>query len=524
MKKSVLMRRQPSAVSKKGTLANSRKSASKKMRKPAEAKVAKKKGKKVAAPAKIMSASERLAKVYSKHIDSVDKTLMLDSSFAKQPQISSGLLALDLSTSMMKPGFHVYVGAEASAKSTGAMTALGSALKSPIPMRKYYDAEQAIDRKYTGGILRVPSLSSVFGQRDKQGRWIIPPQCRYHSSNILETVFRSIHRSIAMFPDKVFNEQDGNWYLVFGRSKPEIAMIKDLELSNALNKNMYQQTGKYWANIGPDDDSPQGFVAIDSLPSLVPKDLDEEEISDKSAAIFARKIGPMLALVRGKLRSKGVILLAVNQLRDNPRPGPGQLPFYEPGGNAIKFASDVRTMFGSRVPQDNFPRYEKNKGLCAEPSVEFEGRIDKYAFKAMRNLKNKTGEPFRDTHARVWISDGNNRARGFDLVYDTYKFLSMTGLIQGNIHDKRKPFRVNIPKIADGDFTWTSFKTLVLAETEQSRSLMSKAIELGAPRFLLRKACIEMLKNGKAEQLYTMASVKKAQAAPEVDLEADEDD
>lgn len=470
-----------------------------------------------------ISVVDARALVYSRRVDKIDKDLGLSTSLNRQPRMSTGLLAFDqLLGSGFVPGFSMVFGAEASAKSTASMTALGSCIRTNIPVRKYFDAEGAVDRRYTGNILRTDSFDDVFGSRSRTGEWIKPPLCRYHDTNIIQEVFRDIHRIAKFMPDKVFRPEigdNGEWFLVFERTKEQVALLKDLKLTPS--KSLYQKTGKYWCSVG-DDDAPQAAIFIDSIPSLIPQEIDEESMSDKARAIEARFLSQYMKLVRGDLRPKAIVLLAVNQLRSNPNPQPGSMDWYEPGGNTIKFASDTRTMFTSRVPMDNFPRFKDNKGLCEEPSLEYPGGTDLYAFKGMTNYKNKYGTPGRKSAGRVWIKDGNGAPRGFDLVYDTYKFLDTCGVIHGPIHDSRRRFKIDLKPVRDVEWSWPMFKASILSHDGGNRAVKAKAQELGAPKFDLRKFCQKLIETGRSEELMTKAAVAARQKASTVDLEADD--
>ena len=441
--------------------------------------------------------------VYGRRVDAIDKKLGLYGSLTKQPVVSTGLLSIDsVLGAGLHPGFHVYFGAEASAKSTACMTALGSALLT-VPVLKYFDAEGAIDRRYTGNILRTDSWGDVFGDMGRNG-WIRRPRCRYHDSNIIEHVFRDMHRTASFMPDKMFREDSNEWYLVFDRSTEHKHLMKEMVdkgLAASPDKALFTSTGHYWCSIG-DNDAPQAMFFVDSLPFLEPEKVDEEEISDNALGLQARYLGKFMALLSGKLRPKGIVLLAVNQLRDRPMPKPGQLDYYEPAGNAVKFASHSRCMWSSRAVQEDFPRNPNNKGICAEPSVEFEGGVDYYAFKSCKNVKNKIGQPFRDTMTRVWIKDGEGEPRGFDPVYDCYKFLCTVGAIEGAVSEvARKKFRINLKPIADVDWSWKSFKASILGHYDGSRRLLQIAQEEGAPNFRLRDYCNKLIASGRSEDM-----------------------
>lgn len=481
--------------------------------------------------APVTSYAQSLQKIYSKRVDAIDKKMGLSVSLSKQPRLSTGLLSIDLMLGNgLVPGMSVFFGAEQSAKSTACMTTLRSSLGRTIPIRKYFDAEGAVDRRYTGNILGTDSFTDVFGDRDRAGRWIKPPMCLYHDDNITETVFRDMHRTAAMLPNKVYHQEIGEWFLVFDRTREQVELCKELvnaKTVEAPDKSLMRTTGHYWCSVG-DDSSPQAVFFLDSLPSLIPEKVDEDE-GGQGLAADARVLSMYLKRVRGKLRPKGAVLMCVNQLRDRPMPGPGQLPYYEPCGNAVRFCADARSMFTSRVPMDGFPRWKDNKGICIEESVEYPDSFDLYAFKGITNIKNKYGQPFRKTSARVWYKDGEGEPRGFDPVYDVYRFLDTLGAIEGfqptTVTDNRKKFYINLKPIMDIEWTWPMFKALIIGHYDKNRRVLKTAHDLGAPvRFDLRAYCQKLLDSGKSEDMVAANNRRLEKRSSGVDLEADDDD
>jgi RecA/RadA recombinase len=477
-----------------------------------------------------------MQKAYGKRVDSIDKKLGLNFALAKQPRVSTGMLAVDLMLGNgFVPGMSVFVGAEQSAKSTASMTTLRSSLGSNIPLRKYFDAEGAIDRRYTGNILGTDSFTDVFGARNKSGTWVTQPKCLYSDSNVIETVFKSMIRSTLMMPDKVYHEGNEQWYLVFDRTTEQKNLLKELMASGAIkehDKSLFSSTGRYWCSVG-DDDAPQAIFFVDSIPALVAERVDEEEQkgNDKGQGIAseARFLGPYLKQIRGKLRPKGIVLLCVNQLRDRPMAGPGQLPYYETGGNVLKFTSDSRSMWTSCVPREGFPRWKDNGGLCMEDSVEFEGGMDLYAFKSVKNVKNKIGPPFRKCYTRVWIKDGGNEPRGIDPVYDTFQFLDTLGAIEGftpSTISGDKEFHICLKPVESVKWTWSMFKAMIIGQYDHDRRMLKIANDMGAPaRFDLRGYCRKLLASGKSEDmLASYLREREKKGANDIDIEADAED
>lgn len=473
--------------------------------------------------------SNMMQAAYSKRVDAVDKSLGLNFSLTKQPILSTGLLSLDLTLGKgLPPGMSIYFGAEASAKSTACVTTLKESLKKPIAVRKYFDPENAVDARYTCNIVNVSSLSDIFGDRNKSGRWTIPPKCTYHDENITETVFSDILETIRFMPRKVYHPQLNEWFLVFSRERDSMAFMKELIAAKVVgepSKALFSSTSRYWCSVG-DDDSPQGIFFIDSFPQLTPEKMDKND-GGKGLALKSRVLGEHMGMVRGKLRSRGIMVLGVNQMRDRPMPGPGQSDWYEPSGNAIKFNSDARSMFSSVGVQEDFPKWKDHGGICAEDSVEFDGGKDLYAFKNIRNIKNKYGIPFRKTCERIWYKDGENQPRGFDPVFDCFKFLrtvgAMDSFVPSCVTNQKKKFRIDLKPIMDEDFTWNSFKAMVIGEYDNNNRMRKAAYEMGAPaKFGLLKYCRKLLDSGKTEDMLASYTRSREKAKGDgVDLEAE---
>lgn len=170
----------------------------------------------------------------------------------------------------------------------------------------------------------------------------------------------------------------------------------------------------------------------------------------------------------------------------------------------VSHNSSNRTMMTPRVPPPGWDRDSENGGVCVEESVEGEdgGGFDYYAFKGIRNIKNKWGTPFRKGMCRVWIEDKFGKARGFDPVYDAWSFYSALGVIEGN---RKKTFRINLKETSGGEYTWESFKLIILAETKKSGKLRTRAVDLGVPPVKLIELGHKMLESGRADELYGKA-------------------
>jgi RecA/RadA recombinase len=194
---------------------------------------------------------------------------------------------------------------------------------------------------------------------------------------------------------------------------------------------------------------------------------------------------------------------------------------YEPGGNALKFYSDVRSQARPRACPEGWGKGISDEGkptseYGSEPSVMGEGN-DSYSYTFLKNTKNKTGLPYLGVIARIWFRDFKGRPHGYDPVFDVYQYLKITGRLKGGI----KEFKITgVPELEGQKIAWKDFKRLVLAEYFMDKEMTSKAMKnlsLGKP-LRLRKRFFSELKMGKTFDLLNSKSEKEE---VEVDLEAD---
>lgn len=449
-----------------------------------------------------------LSASYRSVMDTVIREMEADGGLETTPRLSSGLLVVDLiHGGGLGYGISVLVGLEASGKTTLGMCCLAQALKVNTPIAEMFDGENTLNPVYSGRILKIMSgfngePSSLFGVRAKDGRWKVPPRLDYSDANTHEAVFRTVHKVLSALPDKRY--RDGQPYLVFGRDREQM----DLYKSMGLKADKTMSTKKIWCPV--DDHAPQAFFLLDSLNCLVPQDVDDEEVTGDAMALNARMFGRYLPLISGKMRRKACVFVATNQIRTSPGVRYGS-PEYEAGGNAPKQYSSIRLRLDSRVPPDGFDRDKESPQLCIEPSVVPGGR-DLYAFKAFRNYKNKWGVPYRKGMGRVWVSDHQGRAYGFDPVYDAFQFFDMLGVIQKE-RGREGRFRIvstepSLKALQGHAFTWETWKLLVLAEAFRDRTLAGQVEQKGLPKVAIRKLGFTMLGNGVAEQLFQAVQQK----------------
>ncbi len=85
--------------------------------------------------------------------------------------------------------------------------------------------------------------------------------------------------------------------------------------------------------------------AMDSLVAMQPKIKAETNLEDQSAydeQALPKLLNKVFGRWVGLVQVNNVLVLATNQLRQNPRPKPFTDPWYIPGGNAMRFYGHVR--------------------------------------------------------------------------------------------------------------------------------------------------------------------------------------
>ena len=418
--------------------------------------------------------------------------------------LSTGLLTLDMiMNGGIRSGWITSLGLEASGKSSLAIKMMGSLAKQQIPAY-FIDSENALDTEYACAIAGIDDVSEYFGRKSPTGKgYEVVPKIRYTSENILEKVFRFMKRILLNLPDKVYRQDTNKWYLKFKREKSEMALMQKLGLKH--DAKLYTQTGQYWCEV-PNGKFQMAFI-IDSLPALVTEEVGEESDKEsKSLALDARAFSKEAKPVRGLLRRKHAILLAVNQLRDNPGAMFGPTT-YEPGGNYLKFASDVRNQLTTRTVKEGWQKAKidgyDSSSIGAEASVEMEGAEDRYVYKHIKNIKNKRGIPFRSGWVRLWISDYKQKARGFDPVFDCFSYLEMTKQATLKRTAGRREL-LGLEKLIDGLtaplIDWLDFKRLIIGETTNNKDMIKSFMD----KFSLEKEpnlyqkCFDQIQSGEA--------------------------
>ena len=434
------------------------------------------------------------------------------------PRISSGCLVNDLIMGGgIPPAMTTFSGHEGGGKSTLMTHSFNEAMKAHVKNIVHFDAENARDPEYVTNIFRGYELEQVYGVQSK-GTWEIPPKISYYPYSQFERIFSMFRGILNVLPDKVYRNEDNTWYYVFRNKKDELARMKSMELKP---EKKISDRKRIWCPT--DDEGIQIILAVDSWVALVLESEEEEENDKQGIAAEARAFSKRLRQIKGRLTRKQAVLLGCNQLRTNPMAGRYGNPDYEPGGQSLKFYSDIRNGLRPIVPPKGlFVRDKTAYALAVEPAVYGEKGSDRYAFKSITNLKNKYGRPLLKGQMRIWVSDRNGIAQGIDPVYDVYQYLSMTGQIDGSI---KRGFTINVKALKGVKMKWHDFKELVLFQhfddkkNEKAWFKEHKAKK----RINLRQYCEEQLATGEAIDLFNAAQASSSKHIEESDLEESSD-
>lgn len=408
--------------------------------------------------------------------------------------MSTGLLMLDLLYGGgIRPAWYTHFGPEQSAKTTGVLSIVASAIKQGVPMIAFCDYEGSTknSKPYVANILKTmgvdKTIGQVFGTKDPTtGAWSIPPIIRYRAETRGEAFFDWLSEVLRVLPDK--KKVNGKWWLVFEDNK-----VNKVKVGEYANREMAKKYGSgLW--VEAQDGKLQAIVCVDSYPAMNPTSNDEEE-TDNSLALQARMFSKQLPRVKGRLAPKMVAVIGTNQLRANPMDR--YHPEVEPGGTALKFNSDVRCKFTPRASgMPLWPTFNSENKYEEELSVEGQG-TDKYRYIQLHTKKNKLWTPNRKAWIRIWAEDYKAEGRGFDPVFDTACYLYYTGQLVGR---GRKSMKLTF-KEQTVAIKWLQLKKWVLGDRTAMKEVCA---ELGfAKPFSIRRECFKQMESGTAEKMYS---------------------
>lgn len=420
---------------------------------------------------------------------------------------SSGLLALDyIMGGGIRSGWITTRGFEASGKTSLSVKMLGALARQRIP-GIFFDAEGTLNFEYACRIAGM-DLQEVFGSRSPNGKgWEKQPLIMYSTENTIEKVFGVMKQLLKAMPDKVYRAEKQKWYLVFKKDDKE----KMEKLKLKPDAQLLSETGMYWCEA-PDARFQMVFL-VDSLHNLITTDAAESDDSGSSAmALEARAFKPVSTQLSGLLRRKHAVFLPVNQLKEKIGVMFGN-PESEPGGNSLKICSQVRNQMDTRAVPTGWEKGTDDQGkptsqYSAEPSVQAEGAVDNYAWKFIKNIKNKNGTPFKNAWTRIWIKDYTGQGQGFDPVFDCYQYLAIqTKQIPPMARKRITGLGKFFPQLQDKQLTWEEFKRIVLAEYLNDPEIGKPITEkYGVETFDLYQRCFDQFQT---EEFFDLLISKK---------------
>jgi RecA/RadA recombinase len=447
-------------------------------------------------------------------IDAMEKKFGLMSMAVSESEdrLSTGLLSVDtiLAGGLLPGGWYTFFGGEQSCKSTLATTAMGSIAtnKDFQGIGSMFDYEGSFQADYAENIFKYMnhgkriSVDNVFGVKDSTG-WIVPPRVRYYAPSVGEDFYNYLAKLEKVLPDLI--QEDGKFYYIYENTK-----ANQKALAGKYDKEFFRRENKF--RLEAPNGMPQAVVLVDSYPAMVPKQTDDKDEGDKSLGAQARMHAANLPRVKGAMRSKRIIVLGINQLRDIPMAmyGPTE---QEPGGKALRFYSDCRLKMTSVSVPHAKGQFEE------EDTISGEG-VDKYRYLKCKAHKNKLGGPqAAEVSLRIRVSDADGNASGFCRVWDAYQYLKMTGQLGGN----RKKLKFLTGPLEGKTVSWIEFKALI----DGSNDLIKKGCnKLKVKPFRLYEWCRKQVSNGEAYKMLKQAikaENTKSKAGAEVSDEADDE-
>lgn len=454
--------------------------------------------------------------MFAETIDDIEKRQGLETTSVEDiSPMSTGMLTHDmLLGGGIRPSWYSSVGAEQSAKTTTALTIMGSAVKNEIGLIHFsdYEGSSSAAGPYVRSVLQSVglklSIHQVFGKKSADGKWEIKPKVRYRSSSALEDFFDYMHAVLSALPDK--RKINGKWWLVFEDTK-----INKAKYSQFADSGMGKRYGA-GIYVPAENGDLQAIFFVDSYPAMLPAEQDKEE-ANNSLALQARAFSKHIPRVKGRMARKMVAVIGVNQLRAVPMAmyGPKES---EPGGNALKLYSDARIRHTSRsLSAAPFKAVADKQFNEIEKSATVEGGFDKYRYVSLKTTKNKLSNPNRESFMRIWIEDAEGTARGLDPVFDTIFYLKETGQLSG----KRAAFKLDLHGLGGTKkpITWHTLKRWILGDKELMTNI-SKAY--GYSPMSLRAFCFKQMVSGVADDLYTKTRNGKASKGQD-ETSSDED-
>jgi len=431
----------------------------------------------IAATSEVVNPRAAISTFYVARINEIESKTHLVSNVAKyMDPLSSGYLTLDwLFSGGYYNGFASVSGPEGAGKSMAVNHAIASAIRAQLLFNFHMDAEGTINDELAAAMFAMSGI-------DYAGLDLLKHKpYRYYKDNVIETIFDFVHSVLRTLPQKVWVPTHNSWAYVF--DKRDANEAKKMEIYGVKAEKSLSRHDKYVCLT--DYSGLEAAFFPDSFAAMVSIGDDEEDQKSRRRAVEASAFSDNLKRISSRLSSRGCLILGVNQLRKTPNVIGRQDPWYEPGGEALKFYSAQRARFNSVSSgfHGNDAVYNKEFGRIAEPSVIIPGSYDLYDYKSVKNTKNKMGNPNKKSMVRVWVADHAGQGHGFDPAYDLFNYLIETGQL---LKDRRK-LKFNLRKSVGSkradmlnslpEFTEANLKALTLSEVFNLRELTDRALK-----------------------------------------------
>ena len=125
----------------------------------------------------------------------------------------------------------------------------------------------------------------------------IPPKVRYYQPKVSEEFFDTVNKLLRNLPDIV--KVKDNWYSVYEDNKNNKAKFKGM-----YDEQLSRKKGALY--IPRENGKPQAFIALDSIPAMIPKNIDEQDEAKTSMAADAIANSKLIKRIRSKLAPKRV--------------------------------------------------------------------------------------------------------------------------------------------------------------------------------------------------------------------------
>jgi len=191
---------------------------------------------------------------------------------------------------------------------------------------------------------------------------------------------------------------------------------------------------------------PQLAVFVDSIASMLPEARFKKDTAS-SMALIARLLSENFPLIMKKLQSKGIMVIAVNQLRTF---GVGT-PFIsqeENGGFSARQFPSLRVKFQWITPP--------KKGYDKEENISKVERYqeDVYIYVNAKILKNKVFPPFKSCTLRF------NIGHGYEKSWDVLQFAVLTG----QVSVEKGKYHFTLPGFDSKTYVWKDIYNMVRKE------------------------------------------------------------